>query len=216
MDNLDSKFGLLSVSLPQNQMDQQSDIEITEDHFKTYSGIFGYPNKHCETFDDEDLIYRKLVLPNIIIDELSANSLTSYKEYFEIFCLNLDECFIPMDIIIEIAGIYDDIFAMRIINFEYMGELSNRLHNELMSILADNNWINNYFSTYIQDLIYGISIIGEMLDLRITYFDIKQHDLLIRLINNLCVIIIYLKIYFESNILTNNSLLTDESKIIFI
>lgn len=188
----------------------------TEEHFRRYSGVFGFPNKHCETFDDEDLIYRKLVLPNVIIDELIANDITTYREYLETFCMNMDECFIKLDTAIELASVFDDIFAQRMINFEYINELSCRIHLELMDILNENNWLNDYFSIYIQDLIYAISIIGETLDIQITYFDTDNYPFMIRLLNNLCVIIIYLKIYFESNILNSGNLSEEELKIVFI
>lgn len=166
--------------------------------------VNGIPNINCKEVDDEDFVYCRLTLPNSIFKELSDSGMTSYTGYFDAFCCNNEELFLPLQNIIQIAELFDNVFSKRLINFEIVHNLvisNNTIINDLMS---EESYIHEYFTDYINDLFYGLNILTDMLIYYTTYFNADNYQNMIGLLNNYCVIIIYLKFYFECNILNIN------------
>lgn len=206
-ETLNNSLQNLNISGSDNNMVIDNDLIITHNY------DYGIRNLHCKTLDDENFLYNKFYLPNLLYEELTNSGFETYYDYFEAFCVNIDTCFINEEIMMKIAVLFDDIFSKKMINFETVGEFVIEVNAELNELMNENSWIQDYFSDYIQDLIYGCNIIIDAIQHYVTNFEIENQNTILRLINNLCVIIIYLKFYFESNVFTQQNLLDNDNKI---
>jgi hypothetical protein len=166
--------------------------------------INGIPNVNCKTVDDEDFVYCRLTLPNSIFKELSDSGMTSYTDYFDAFCCNNEEIFLPTENIIQISELFDNIFSKRLINFDIVNNLVISNNNIINDLMSEESYIHDYFTDYINDLFYGLNILTDMLIYYTNHFRDSNYYNMIGLLNNYCVIIIYLKFYFECNILDIN------------
>ena len=180
------------------------------------AGMYGINNYEVSipNIDLEDFMWMKLILPEIVINELEVSGFTSYRSYFEAYCCNSDTNVIDLEIILEVAQLFDDIFTKKKINFEAVGQLINNVNIAFDELTREDSWIQEYFVDYIYDIINGISVINNLLSYYIEDFDVSRYSAMIRLSNNLCVCIIYLQMTFNSNIFTQNS--NDDDMILFI
>jgi hypothetical protein len=161
--------------------------------------INGIKNINCSTMDDEDFVYCKLTLPNSIFEELTSSGMTSYLDYFDAFCCNNEEIFLTNNLIFTTAKLFDDIFARRLIDFNEVEKLIDETRTQINDIFNEDTYIHDNFSTYTQDLFTGLHMLMDMLKYYSTNFKSNNYHNMISLLNNYCVIIIYLKFYFESS-----------------
>lgn len=184
-----------------------------------YFGQYGYPNNLCVTTDAEDFVYNTLILPNIIFNELTDSGLNSYAEYFDNFSVNNEEIFIKHNNMYQIAKIFDDLFLKKPINFNDVRKIINNIDQDVNDSLNTEEYIHNYLTNYNQDLFNGLSILTERLISMISFFNKFNRNEILKNLNNYCVIIIYLKFMFESNIFSdyeNDENIENMHNIIFI
>jgi hypothetical protein len=208
---------LSNMYMTENNMNEELDnlsndmcnlnINKTENFGKIEWWKCGIRNYRCSTIDDEDFAYRTLSLPNSIFTELINSEMTSYIDYFDAFCCNNEELFYTNNIIFKTAELFDNIFAKRLINFDTVGQLMTEANQQLLYLINETSELYNYFTfnDYIQDLITGLFILMDMLKYYSDNFQSNNYHFMISLLNNYCVIVIYLKFYFEStSILKHN------------
>lgn len=173
-------------------------------------GMYGIPNRFCSNVDDEDFVYKTLILPRSIFNELNESipftneEFGGYEEYFSMFCQNNDETFLTTDNIFGIAKIFDTMFDKKIINYDFCYEVINQTLAELNEFEQDNNY-NQYFDDTIKEYLYGLRIIITKLTYLIEHYNNWYSNEILKLLNNYCVICIYLKFYFETNIFIDNN-----------
>lgn len=204
-NNTNTDLHNITDSMKTMGIGETMDINENNDTFgKIKWWSYGIPNNQCKLIDDEDFAYCHFTLPNTIFAELTDSGMNSYVQYFDTFCCNNEEIFLSLSTVVKTAELFDNIFSKRLINFNDVYEVVSSANQELRELLKEESYIHNYFTDYTHDLIKGLTIIMDMLMYYSTYFESENYHNMISILNNYCVIVIYLKFYFESNILSPN------------
>jgi hypothetical protein len=195
MDELTNNFNNISIN-----NEESMDILDDDTFGKNNWWSSGIRNINCTVIDDEDFIYASFTLPNSIFKELTNSGMNSYIDYFDAFCCNTEEIFLDNNIIFKTAELFDNIFAKRLINFDDVSHLMTITNHQLKELISEDSPIYEFrpFSYYIEDLITGLFMLMDMLKYYSDNFESSRYPTMISLLNNFCVIIIYLKFYFES------------------
>lgn len=188
---------------------EEEDIDKCIEERKN-AGMYGIPNRFSTSVDDEDFIYKTLILPQCIFNELNnsvpfnEDKFDGYEEYFGMFCQNSEDIFLSADNTYEIAKIFDTMFDKRIINYDYCYDVINKTLSELNEFEISYE-SDEYLTFDIKELLYGLRIIINKLNYLIEHYNSWYNDEMMRLLNNYCVICIYLVFYFETNIFIDNN-----------
>lgn len=183
------------------------DDEITLTKWKRSAGLYGIPNYTLSIngVDLEDFVWKKIILPNIVFDELNLSGMKSYSSYFKEYCINSEDIIISIDTMCDIGELYDTIFACRIINYEKIGNIINTLKNELDESISNDNWLSQYYQDYVSDIVNGLYTIINMLQFYINNYSSDNHLEMRRLASNLCATTIYLHFIFNTNMFFSNN-----------
>lgn len=214
-----------------NIMNDRFNFE-SEFHYK--SGIYGIANKRCKVFDDEDFVYQTLVLPQQILNEILSNpDINNFSDYFDMYLINNDELFYSNEDIYKIALLFDNSYYKQINDYENIYDFISLISYKTNNFIEYYNWesYNDVMSDYLSDIFMGIQITADAIMYLSSFYLIDEYKnkyktlnkekkeyikkLYYNIINNFCVCVIYLILYFESNILTNNNTPDDENKITF-
>jgi hypothetical protein len=181
-------------------------------------------NTYCSRyFDDEDFIYTKLVIPNIVLDELCkkyniiANDLIDIIDYMKNDPLKEDEDIDNYGVMIKILYIYSSV--LKYYNHESwvnestkLTEFDTELFNDLnliIKIMKEKITFNTEDEAFqacdkiYQEIAYGLHLIMNHMKILMNHykkykcglenFSFNHRNRFIRLLNNFCVIMIYLK-----------------------
>lgn len=181
-------------------------------------------NTYCSKyFDDEDFIYTKLMIPNIILDELCkkynimANDIVDIIDYMKNDPLKENKYIENYNVMLKILNIYSSV--LRYYNYASWINESTKLTEFNINLFDDLDLIINIIKQKItfnfedeefqkcdkiyQEITYGIHlIISHLLILMNHYkkyncgldnFSFNHRNRFIRLLNNFCTIMIYLK-----------------------
>lgn len=183
------------------------------------AGMYGIPNRYCVLVDDEDFIYQTLILPQVIFNELhnsvpfTGEKFNGYEDYFNMFCEYNQDVMISSINVIDVGRIFDTMFDKKMINYNYCYDVINKTLSDL-NIFETEHENDEYITDYIRELLYGLRLIINKLSYLIEHYNDLNYSMygneMIRLLNNYCVICIYLTFYCETNIFADN-----DEKIIF-
>jgi hypothetical protein len=209
MEELTDTFNNISIAEQENNEDNELIDDFANmglNNNNTFGKIewwaAGIRNINCTIIDDEDFAYSIFTLPNSIFKELTNSGMNSYLEYFDAFCCNTEELFLDNTIVFKTAEIFDNIFSKRLINFDEVSQLMSSANYQLIQLISEDSPIYEYspFTYYVQDLITGLFMLMDMLKYYSDNFDASRYQFMISLLNNYCVVVIFLKFYFESTI----------------
>lgn len=195
--------------------------ESTYEKFKTEKYIpLEISNAFCHKFfDDEDFVYIKLQLPQKILDFIAHHSNGDILDYFSsIADSNYNkEVFDNSDIYYNIVSVYQyainyyqnehlsPIDRIKVFPLGYFKWLSHIIYVLKRELRFTPDTLNTFYemSKIDQELSYGLHIIISQLQIIIHFYEnqgcniyqlTEQHiQRFLRLVNNLCVIMVYLK-----------------------
>lgn len=217
--------------------------ESTYEKFKVEKYIpLEISNTFCQKyFDDEDFVYIKLQLPQNILDYIAHQSNGDILDYFSSIANDISnrEEFDNSDVYYNIVSIYqyainyyqnenispiDRIKTFPLGYFKWVSHIICVLKKELR---FTPDTLNTFYemSKIDQELSYGLNIIIAQLQIIIHFYEYNGYNIFqlteqhiqrfVRLVNNLCIIMIYLKFcatQFNSNkqLLQNPNFMEDE------
>jgi hypothetical protein len=205
-------------------------------------------NTQCKYyFDDEDFVYIKFRLPKIINKQIENHGCDNLFEYFEyiisedIDTYNSDLYFNILCIFEDVIKFYDDEQDDPDMNIKLSyNNLSPLKVLEVIDLMTeqsndDCNYdkIYTYLNTYNNEVLLGVGIINHQIMLitnyyksqgiiNIEFYQEHHRNRYVKLVNNLCVIMLFLKFYYSIGLdnydyeadIEDNLDLDDDDKII--
>jgi len=202
---------------------QENSSNTTED-IQMHKELLEVRNRqNTKYFDDEDFIYCKFELPPKIIEEISHSG-DDFVDYFGNLLDNFESSFefenyeIYCNICILYQYIVTYYFNMKNNNIE---SESNHFTNEFLLIVknvchdvmcdccldsSDSDY--TYFHNYTKEVMHGLRLIITQLSAVIRVLDchnyqninnypIKYKEKVLKLVNNMCVILLFIKFYYN-------------------
>ena len=204
--------------------------ESTYDKFKVEKYIpLEVRNAFCNSyFDDEDFVYIKLQLPQKILDLIAHHSNGDILDYFSSIANNNgnSEMFDNSDVYYNIVSVYQyainyyqnehlsPINRIKVFPLGYFKWISHIVYLLKKELRFTPDTLNTFYemSKIDQELSYGMNIITAQLQIIMHFYEyqgcniyqLTEHHIqrFMRLVNNLCVIMIYFKFrttHFNTN-----------------
>lgn len=202
---------------------QENSSNITED-IQMHKELLEVRNRqNTKYFDDEDFIYCKFELPPKIIEEISHSG-KDFVDYFKNLLNDFESNFEfdNYEVYCNICILYQYIatyyFNMKNNNvelesnqfsYEFLLIIKNVCHDVICDCCLDSSDSNyTYFHDYTKEIMHGLKLIITQLSAIIRVLDchnyqninnypIKYKKKVLKLVNNMCVILFFIKFYYN-------------------
>jgi hypothetical protein len=228
------KLDTLIEAMESSKLSQKPQSETIQNESRLYNLLpLEVANYFCKTyFDDEDFIYVRLELPDRILSQCSHHG--NGREDLIEFLANVERPLGNGEIFNKLATLYQ--YVIGYYNMQDMeaippdsywpADFLQQVVQVCMTITGNCDMDittpdYDYLNAYNREVFYGLGLIIQQIRLISIYYGLRaslaqfkdQHALrFIRLVNNLCVIMIYVNYYFDEfqEIHTDYSQIPDE------
>lgn len=229
INNVINEFNNIEINESNSQNENDEDEKFNQNKYLPLE----VSNYYCKTyFDDEDFVYTKLKLPDIILNNLSErikyDKCFSLIDFFKklhmndsiyrnkyLINKNNSYTFDNYDIYLQIVKIYINYLKFnsklyeRVVDWSIFGNNLNQTLDEIFQTMRDKisfDYLSDDFKDMEQiykEVTFGIRLIMLQMDIIRNYYrkhnlsfqnySVKHQNRFVRLLNNFCVIMIFIK-----------------------